>query len=102
MVAKLEKAGRNNGHVHNILAYTYYAEGDKEKAKAHLDKYMELRPDGYNSYDSMAEFYFNEGDMEKALSYYQEAREHYPGAMNAANKVKEIEGKMSEKVKTEK
>lgn len=100
--AKLEKAGRNNGHIHNNLAYTYYAEGDKIKAKAHLDKYMELRPEGYNSYDSMAEFYYNEGDMEKSLSYYQEAREHYPWAMNAVNMVKDIEGKMSEKAKTEK
>ncbi|MBT8320040.1 MAG: tetratricopeptide repeat protein, partial [Eudoraea sp.] len=61
LAGKLEKANRNNGHVHNILGYFYYAEGNKEKAKAHLDKYLELRPDSYNAYDSMGEFYFNEG-----------------------------------------
>jgi Tfp pilus assembly protein PilF len=94
LAAKLEKSGGNNGHVHNLLGYTYYAEGDKAKAKAHLDKYMELRPKGYNSYDSMAEYYMNEGDMENALAYYKKARMHYPGAINAMNKIKEIEEKM--------
>ncbi|TFG75296.1 MAG: hypothetical protein E4H26_06345, partial [Flavobacteriales bacterium] len=74
---------------------TYYAEGDKAKAKAHLDKYIELRPKGYNSYDSMAEYYMNEGDMENALTYYNQALMHYPAAMNAVNKIKEIEEKMS-------
>jgi Tfp pilus assembly protein PilF len=97
LAAKLEKEERNSGHVHNLLGYTYYAEGDKEKAKAHLDKYMELRPDGYNSYDSMAEYYLNEGDMENALAYYKKARMHYPAAMNAVNKIKEIEEKMPAK-----
>ncbi len=102
LAAKLEKAGRNNGHIHNILGYTYYAEGDKVKAKAHLDKYLELWPNGYNAYDSMAEYFMNEGDMENALAYYKEAREHYPGAMNAANKIKEIEAKMADKKQIEK
>ena len=94
LAAKLEKAGQNNGHIHNILGYTYYTEGDKVKAKAHLDKYMELRPNGYNSYDSMAEYYLNENDMENALTYYKATREHYPGAVNAINKIREIKEKM--------
>lgn len=97
LAGKLESAGRNSGHVHNILGYTYYAEGDKEKAKAHLDKYMELRPDSYNAYDSMAEYFLNEGDMENALAYYKKTRMHFPGAINAENKIKEIEEKMAEK-----
>jgi Tfp pilus assembly protein PilF len=98
----LEKSGSNNGHVHNLLGYTYYTKGDKEKAKMHLDKYLELWPNGYNSYDSMAEYFMNEGDMENALAYYKKARKHYPGAMNAANKIKEIEAKMSDKEEMEK
>lgn len=100
--AKLEKAERNSGHVHNLLGYTYYAEGNKEQAKAHFDKYLELRPNGYNSYDSMAEYYLNEGDMEKALAYYQKAKDRYPGALNAINKIREIESKMSVKEEIEK
>lgn len=97
LAEKLEKADQNSGHVHNILGYTYYAEGDKAKAKAHLDKYMELRPDGYNSYDSMAEYYMNEGDMENALAHYQKARMMYPGSTSAADKIKEIKEKMPAK-----
>ena len=97
LAAKLEKAGRNNGHIHNILGYTYYTEGDKVKAKAHLDIYMELRPNGYNAYDSMAEYYLNENDMDNALKYYKSAREHYPGAVNAMNKIREIKEKMPAK-----
>jgi Tfp pilus assembly protein PilF len=95
LAGKLEERGRNNGHIHNILGYAYYAEGDKAKAKAHFDKYLELRPDGYNAYDSMAEYYFNEGDMENALAYYKQARMHYPAAMSATDRIKEIEEKMA-------
>ncbi len=102
LVAKLEKAERNSGHVHNLLGYTYYAEGNKEKAKAHLDKYLELRPNGYNAYDSMAEYFLNEGDMENAMVYYQKAIDQYPGAVNALNKIRELESKMPEKEEIEK
>ena len=94
LAGKLESNDRNSGHVHNILGYMYYAEGDKDKAKAHLDKYLELRPNGYNAYDSMGEFYFNEGDMENALTYYKKARMHYPASRSASDKIKEIEEKM--------
>lgn len=92
---KLENTERNCGHVHNILGYMYHAGEDKVKAKAHFEKYLELRPDGYNAYDSMAEYYLNEGDMENALAYYKKARMHFPAAVNATNKIKEIEDKMS-------
>ena len=95
LAAKLEERGRNTGHIHNILGYAYHAEGDKAKAKAHFEKYLELRPDGYNAYDSMAEHHYNEGDMENALAYYKKARMHYPAAVSATNKIREIEEKMS-------
>lgn len=97
LAARNAEKGRSNAHVHNILGYMYYAEGDKEKAKAHLDKYLELRPDGYNAYDSMGEYYFNEGDMENALAYYKKARMHYPASRSATDKIKEIEDKMKAK-----
>ncbi|MCE2611610.1 tetratricopeptide repeat protein [Flavobacteriaceae bacterium D16] len=93
----LEQDGSNNGHVHNMLGYMQYAEGNKDKAKAHLEKYMELRPDSYNAYDSMGEYYFNEGDMENALAYYKKARMHYPASVGATDKIKEIEEKMGTK-----
>ena len=97
LAARNGKKGRSNAHVHNILGYMYYAEGDKVKAKAHFDKYLELRPNGYNAYDSMGEYYFNEGDMETAMAYYKKARMHYPAARSANDKIKEIEEKMKAK-----
>ncbi len=102
LAEKLESSNRNSGHVHNILGYMYYDEGDKAKAKAHLEKYLELRPKGYNAYDSMGEYYFNEGDMETALAYYKKARMHYPAARSANDKIKEIEEKMPAKEKEHK
>lgn len=97
LAERLKTKERGDAHVHNILGYLYYDIGDKEKAKMHFEKYMELYPDGYNSYDSMGEFYLNEGNLEKALAYYKKAREHYPSAVSANNKIEEIEAKMDEK-----
>lgn len=93
LAAKLEEADRNSGHVHNMLGYTHYAMGNKDKAKAHFEKYIELRPEGYNAYDSMAEFYMNEGDNENAMKYYKKALMYYPGANNAKEKLEELEKK---------
>ena len=95
LASKYVADGNNNGHVHNLLGYLYYAEGDKEKAKMHFEKYLEAWPNGYNSYDSMAEFYMNEGDNEKALEYYKKARQHYVFATSATDKIKELEAIMS-------
>ncbi|MDH3697321.1 MAG: tetratricopeptide repeat protein [Flavobacteriaceae bacterium] len=93
LAAELEEADRNSGHVHNMLGYTHYAMGNKDKAKAHFEKYVELRPKGYNAYDSMAEFYMNEGDNENAMKYYNKALMHYPGANNAKDKLEELKKK---------
>jgi tetratricopeptide (TPR) repeat protein len=87
-----DKNDRNNDYVHNMLGYIYYGEGNKEKAKMHFDKYLALRPDGYNSYDSMADFYRQEGDYDSALKYYEMALDKYPAAISAINRIEEIEG----------
>ncbi len=94
LAAKNEKDNYGTGHIHNLLGYAYYSQDEKSKAKAHFEKYLELRPNGYNAQDSMGEFYLNEGDLESALAYYQKAVENYPGASNAKAKIKEIEEKM--------
>ena len=44
----------------NVLGYFYYNQGDKEKSKSLFEEYIDLHPNGYNSYDSMGEFYYNE------------------------------------------
>lgn len=97
LLAKNEADGNSTGHIHNILGYAYYGLGNKEKAKAHFEKYVELRPNGYNAHDSMAEYYMNEGDNEMAMKYYKKAVSNYPAARNAREKIKELEGKMESK-----
>jgi Tfp pilus assembly protein PilF len=74
----------------NVLGYFYYNQGDKEKAKLLFEEYIDLRPNGYNSYDSMGEFYYNEGDLESAKSYYSKAVENYFGANTANRKLREL------------
>ncbi|MCB0596545.1 MAG: tetratricopeptide repeat protein [Lewinellaceae bacterium] len=96
LAEKLMAEEKRYAHIHNILGYQYYNIGDKEKAKMHFEKYIELYPDGYNPYDSMGEFYLNEGDLETALSYYKKARENYPPAVSARNKIEDIEAQMDE------
>jgi tetratricopeptide (TPR) repeat protein len=96
LLAKNEKDGYGTGHIHNILGYMHYGKGDVAKAKMHFEKYVEVYPEGYNSYDSMADFYMQEGDLETAMAFYKKAKSHYPAATNATNKIKELESMMSE------
>jgi len=74
----------------NVLGYFYYNQGDKEKAKSLFKEYIDLHPNGYNSYDSMGEFYYNEGDLDTAKSYYSKAVENYFGANTANEKLREL------------
>ena len=74
----------------NVLGYFYYNQGDKEKAKSLFEEYIDLHPNGYNSYDSMGEYYYNEGDLESAKSYYSKAVENYFGANTANGKLREL------------
>ena len=74
----------------NTLGYFYYNIGNKEEAKNLFEEYLNLYPDGYNSYDSMGEFYYNEGDMENALKFYKKAKEMYPAATSANMMIEEI------------
>ena len=74
----------------NVLGYFYYNQGDKEKAKSLFEEYIDLHPNGYNSYDSMGEFYYNEGDLASAKSYYSKAGENYFGANTANGKLREL------------
>ena len=74
----------------NTLGYFYYDIGNKVEAKNLFEEYLNLYPNGYNSYDSMGEFYYNEGDMENALIYYKKAKEMYPAATSANLMIEEI------------
>jgi tetratricopeptide (TPR) repeat protein len=77
--------------VYNILAYLYIQEKkDTATAKTYFDKYVQLHPDGCNSYDSMGEYYFMVGDMDNSEKYYKMALEKYPFNSSSSDKLKEI------------
>lgn len=96
--------------MYNIIAY-YYMQDKKDmvSAKKYFEKYIELYPNGYNTYDSMGEYYLTNGDKENAKKYYTLAVEKYPfniSSVNALDKMREeemkVEKKMQEEKKTEK
>tara|TARA_Y100001936_G_C16045891_1_gene654588 strand:+ start:875 stop:1681 length:807 start_codon:yes stop_codon:yes gene_type:complete len=87
-----EKWGEpNNAAVINYLGYLYYQSGNKEKSKETFMKYLELYPDGYNSYDSMAEFFMFEKDYEEAKKYYEMVLDVFPFSNSALTSLNEIE-----------
>ena len=100
MESLLEKriaAGESaNGHILNVLGYSYVQFGDLDKAKSTFEQYMEIYPEGYNAYDSMAEFYFNQKDYENAKIYYEKALQAYPGANSANQKIRQVAALLEE------
>ena len=54
---------------------------------------MEAYPEGFNTYDSLAEAYAVKGDRELAIKNYRRSLELNPQNTNAVAKLKELEGK---------
>jgi Tfp pilus assembly protein PilF len=77
--------------IYNILAYLYIQEKkDTATAKTYFEKYVQMHPNGCNSYDSMGEYYFMVGDMENSEKYYKLSLEKYPFNSSSSEKLKEI------------
>ena len=86
--------------IYNVLAYLYIQEKkDTATAKTYFDKYLQMHPDGCNSYDSMGEYYFMVGDLENSEKYYNKSLEKYPFNSSSIDKLKEIKT-IKEKNKT--
>jgi ketosteroid isomerase-like protein len=58
---------------YNMLGYLYMARDDMAKAEAHFNKYIALRPDLANPYDSKADFMMRTGKLEEAAQLYEKA-----------------------------
>lgn len=59
--------------VHNLLGYEYMEKNDMAKAQFHFDKYISLRPDLANPYDSKGDFLMRAGKTEEAIQLYEKA-----------------------------
>lgn len=78
--------------MYNLLGYLYLQlKNDTVNAKANLEKYIQLYPEGCNPYDSMGEFYFNMGDMANSEKFYIMALEKYPFNSSSIERLKEIQ-----------
>ena len=89
-----QKRGISHAPVVNYLGYLYYQAGEKEKSKASFESYLALYPEGYNPYDSMAEYYMYEKNYEQAKKYYEKVLDVFPLSNSANIALKVIEEKL--------
>lgn len=59
--------------VYNLLGYEYMAKNDMVRAEASFDKYIALRPDLHNPYDSKGDYMMRVGKTEEAIALYEKA-----------------------------
>ncbi len=81
-VAEFEKAlaiDPSFGYALNLLAYTYGAMGETEKAIKTFDVYASSHPGDANPVDSMGDLYFSLGKFDLARAKYQQALAIKPG-----------------------
>lgn len=87
----LNEEGMNTDYIYNIRGYVLNLEGELEKGTESVEKYLEMRPNGYNALDSRAEFYLFAGDTATAIEYYKKTVEQYPFALSARNSLKYLQ-----------
>ena len=82
LLLSAEKADPNvlQGSVYTSLGSLYYkvpgwpiSFGDKKKAKAYLEKALQINPDGIDPNYFYADFLSERGEYEKAIPYYEKA-----------------------------
>jgi ketosteroid isomerase-like protein len=60
---------------YNMLGYEYMTRGDLKNAEANFNKYLSLRPDLANAYDSKADYLMRVGKVEEAAGLFEKAGE---------------------------
>jgi tetratricopeptide (TPR) repeat protein len=59
--------------VHNLLGYEYMGQNDLTKALYHFEKYISMKPDLANPYDSKGDFLMHTGKTDEAIKLYEKA-----------------------------
>lgn len=70
---ELIREDKNFSAVYNLLGYYYMNRSEMQAAEKNFDKYIALRPDLGNPYDSKAEFLERNGNYEEAAKFYDKA-----------------------------
>lgn len=73
----------------NSLGYRYLGRGEVETAIAIFELNVEMFPDAFNPWDSLAEAYMEAGDRDRAIEYYRKSLELNPGNENAKRMLRE-------------
>lgn len=71
----------------NAMGYALLNRKEYEKAIKIFQYTLELYPDSFNGYDSLAEAFFTKGDKENAIKYYKLAVKLNPGDTDFAKRV---------------
>ncbi|MEX2235892.1 MAG: hypothetical protein WD824_27290 [Cyclobacteriaceae bacterium] len=58
---------------YNVLGYSYMNKNDMARAEANFNKYISLRPDLANPYDSKGDYLTTAGKLEEAITSYEKA-----------------------------
>ncbi|MDL5050139.1 tetratricopeptide repeat protein [Oscillatoria amoena NRMC-F 0135] len=95
ILSNLIKKFPDHAAAYNIRGYQYMALNEMEKAGADFDKYISLRPELANPYDSKADYFMKSGKIEEAIPLYEKAAKLDPKNManaqvraeNAKNKL---------------
>lgn len=69
------------------LGYAYLYEADYDLAEKSFQKYISLKPEQPNPYDSLADLYSIQGDFEKAIDYYRKALAKEPDFIESLRKM---------------
>ena len=74
----------------NAFGYGVMGAGDVDGALSIFLLNVELFPDSFNVYDSLAEAYMKSGDRELAIRYYRKSLELNPNNVNAAQQLEDL------------
>jgi predicted alpha/beta superfamily hydrolase len=77
----------------NAMGYRLMGSGRMEEAIAVFKLNVELNPESWNVYDSLAEAYMNSGDAENAIKNYKKSLQLNPENTNAKEMLKKLEKK---------
>lgn len=77
----------------NAMGYRFMGSGRMKEAIAVFKLNVELNPESWNVYDSLAEAYMNSGDTENAIKNYKKSLELNPENTNAKEMLKKLEKK---------
>ena len=83
----LEEKNKGSSQGANLKALTYFAEGDLDKAKVHLQDTLKRFPADFVTSRNLARIYIRENNLEDAKSLYEKVLEIQPSHLETLNQL---------------